>query len=308
MASSSGSGGAPAPTTTTTLINGVQVPVRAVPQTPPIDLALALASSPFAAWAREVDPRFALTSITIQSLDMFGPRVGFVKFAVACTFQGKPVPGIVFARGGAVAILPVLRCGEERWVVCCRQPRLPVGRHFLEIPAGMMDGQGSFVGVAAKEMAEETGIEIREGDLQDLTQLAYGPGQPCGEGGAEAAVAGGALHGMYPSVGGCDVRLWGDGGGGGGEEPRASSHFLGPPPPPRSAPQEFIRIMYFSKEVVPAYLAELHGKITGCAEEGENIRLELVRYEDLWRLCPDAKTLAALLLLERLAAAGKVTV
>jgi hypothetical protein len=70
--------------------------------------------------------------------------------------------------------------------------------------------------------------------------------------------------------------------------------------------QEFIRIMYFSREVEPAYLAELHGKVTGCAEEQENIRLELVRYDDLWRLCPDAKTLAALLLLERLAAAGKV--
>ena len=180
--------------------------MTALAQSPPLDLALALASAPFAAWARELDPRFDLTSIHFQCVDMFGPRVGFIKFAVACTFQGKPVPGIVFARGSAVAILPVLKCGADRWVVCCRQPRLPVGRHFLEIPAGMMDGKGSFVGVAAKEMAEETGIEIREGDLLDLTQLAYGQGEPCGPGGAEAAAAGGALHGMYPSVGGCDVR------------------------------------------------------------------------------------------------------
>jgi len=65
--------------------------------------------------------------------------------------------------------------------------------------------------------------------------------------------------------------------------------------------------MYFSKVVEPAYLAELHGKVAGCAEEGENIRLELVRYEDLWRVCPDAKSLCAMLLLERLAAAGKVS-
>jgi ADP-sugar diphosphatase len=70
--------------------------------------------------------------------------------------------------------------------------------------------------------------------------------------------------------------------------------------------QEFIRIMYYTKEVDSAYLAALHGKVTGCAEEQESIRLELVRYEDLWRLCPDAKTLSALLLLERLTAAGKV--
>lgn len=65
--------------------------------------------------------------------------------------------------------------------------------------------------------------------------------------------------------------------------------------------------MYYTKVVEREYLAELHGKITGCAEEGESIRLELVRYEDLWRLCPDAKSLSAMLLLERLVAAGKVT-
>jgi hypothetical protein len=64
--------------------------------------------------------------------------------------------------------------------------------------------------------------------------------------------------------------------------------------------------MYFTKEVERAYLDSLHGKITGCAEEHESIRLELVRYDDLWRLCPDSKTLAAMLLLERLTAAGKV--
>ena len=207
MASSASAGGAPtAPAPTTALINGKTVPVTALTQSPPLDLALALASAPFTAWVRELDPRFDLASIHFQSIDMFGARVGFVKFAVTCTFQGKPVPGIVFARGSAVAILPVLKCGADRWVVCCRQPRLPVGKHFLEIPAGMMDGKGSFVGVAAKEMAEETGIEIREGDLIDLTHLAYGQGEPCGPGGAEAAAAGGALHGMYPSVGGCDVR------------------------------------------------------------------------------------------------------
>jgi 8-oxo-dGTP pyrophosphatase MutT (NUDIX family) len=221
MASSSspagGAAAAAADAPASVTINGAAVPVTAVPQTPPLNVALALASAPFAAWARELDPRFAVTAVLLQGLDMFGPRVGFVKFAVQGTFQGKPVPGVVFARGGAVAILPVLTCGAERWVVCCRQPRLPVGRHFLEIPAGMMDGKGSFVGVAAKEMAEETGIEIHEGDLQDLTQLAYGPGEPCGPGGHEAAAAGGALHGMYPSVGGCDVRGGGQAAGEGGD-------------------------------------------------------------------------------------------
>jgi len=254
-------------------INGVPVPVTAVEQNPPLDIALALKSAPFMEWVRELDPRFSVSSVLFQSTDMFGPRVGFLKFSVSGSFQGKPVPGIVFGRGAAVAILVVLICGTQRWVVCCRQPRLAVGRHFLEIPAGMMDGKGSFVGVAAKEMAEETGIVINEGDLTDLTALGYGPGTPCGPGGSEAAQAGGPLHGMYPSAGGCD---------------------------------EFIRIMYYPKEVDEAYLSELNGKLTGCAEEQENIRLELVRYQDLWSLCPESKALSAQFLLERLQTVGKV--
>ena len=64
--------------------------------------------------------------------------------------------------------------------------------------------------------------------------------------------------------------------------------------------------MYWSKQVDAPYLAALNGKITGCAEENESIRIELVRYDELWRTCPDAKTLSALLLLERLVAAGRV--
>ena len=265
--------GSSTPASFSVKINGVSVSVSAIEQNPPLNIAQALDSTPFKKWVAELDPRFVVSSVLIQCIDMFGPRVGFVKFLASVTFQGKPVPGIVFARGPAVGILTVLICGTERWVVCCRQPRLPVGRHFLEIPAGMMDDKGSFVGVAAKEMEEETGILIKEYDLTDLTALAYGPGEPCGPGGSEAAQAGGPLHGMFPNAGGCD---------------------------------EFIRIMYYTKEVSEAYLSELHGKLTGCAEEQENIRLELVRYADLWRLCPESKALSAQLLLERLQAAGKV--
>ncbi len=80
---------------------------------------------------RELAPGFSVTGITFQSVDMFGPRIGFVKFMATSTYNGKPVPGIAFGRGAAVAILVVLRCGGERWVVCCRQPRLPIGRYFL---------------------------------------------------------------------------------------------------------------------------------------------------------------------------------
>ena len=62
-----------------------------------------------------------------------------------------------------MAILPLLTCAGQRYVVLCRQPRLPAGfASFPEIPAGMLDGSGHFTGVAAKELQEETGIEISE--------------------------------------------------------------------------------------------------------------------------------------------------
>ncbi|CAG8729957.1 14859_t:CDS:2 [Gigaspora margarita] len=79
-------------------------------------------------------------------------------------------------------------------VVITYQPRLPVpSLNFPEIPAGMLDGSGNFTGKASEEIKEETGIEIRDQDLIDLTELAYGD----------------KYRGAYPSPGGCDefIRL-----------------------------------------------------------------------------------------------------
>ena len=61
-----------------------------------------------------------------------------------------------------------------------------------EIPAGMVDERtGQFRGVAAQEMREETGLVIKQKDLVDLTELAYGN----------------RFRGMIPSAGGCDETL-----------------------------------------------------------------------------------------------------
>jgi len=238
-------------------VGGARVPVFSAAGVPAGAAAAALASRPFVEWAAALDARFVVASVTLQSVDFFGPRVGFVKLLADATFLGARVPGVVFLRGGAVAVLPLLWAADGgAWVVCARQPRLAVGAHFLELPAGMLDDAGSFVGVAAKELAEETGIEIDAAELVDLTALAWR-----GE------------RGLYPSVGACD---------------------------------EFLRLMFFERSVDDAYLAALRGKLAGCAAEGEQITLELVRFADLWRATPDAKTLAAVALLERLVAAGDV--
>lgn len=261
------------PLTHTTLL-GLSTPVFAAPTLPPVTVAAALACRPFQDWACALDPRYSIASITLQSVDFFGPRVGFVKFIADASWCGKRVPGIVFLRGGAVSVLPLLVCRGERWVVCARQPRLAVGSgSFLELPAGMLDDCGSFVGVAAKELVEETGIVIDPSELIDLTALALGTGGDCGSEEGAAAIAG-ARRGLYLSVGACD---------------------------------EFLRLFFFQRTVGKEELDALRGKLTGSPEENEQITLELVRYEDLWKATVDAKTLSSVFLLEKLIQIGKIT-
>merc|ERR1712179_180557 len=93
---------------------------------------------------------------------------------------------------GAVGVLVILSCAGKQYSLITRQARVPVGLgDYPEIPAGMLDGSGNFGGVAAKEMKEETGINISSNDLIDLTELAYGR----------------KFQGMIPSAGGCDEFL-----------------------------------------------------------------------------------------------------
>lgn len=155
----------------------------------------------------KADP-YILRSVTIQSVDRFGKqRIGFVKLVAEVTnSKGIKLPGIAFLRGGSVAMLMILRPSDsknERWVVMTEQPRIPAGSlRFMEIPAGMMDDSGTFAGAAAKEIQEETGLEVKADDLVNMTELAL----------AEAGVKEDLQQAMYPSPGGSDeyiaIFLW----------------------------------------------------------------------------------------------------
>ena len=104
---------------------------------------------------------------------------------------------MVFMRGGAVGVLVILECEGKEYTIITYQARVPVACSNLpEIPAGMLDAKGNFRGVAAEEIAQECDIEIKEEELIDLTELAYGD----------------TWRGMLPSAGG-----WPDEGGGGGQ-------------------------------------------------------------------------------------------
>lgn len=97
---------------------------------------------------------------------------------------GKDIPGIVFLRGGAVAVYIIVEFACVEYVVLTEQFRTPCGKKILELPAGMMDASSNFAGVAMKELAEETGLSPP--NISDLVYL----GAP-----------------IIPSGGGCDEEI-----------------------------------------------------------------------------------------------------
>ena len=172
----------------TVFINGV--PVRVVGKTSDITDKLIIAcmsSLKFGNWINEIDPEFTVSEIVIESVDMFGPNVGFIKVKADATIKAvdkkdgvlkdMPIPSIVFIRGASVAILVILMCEGKRWIIWTKQPRFAVGsRYCVELPAGMLDENGNFAGVAAKELSEETGIKITTSMLNHLGNIYPSPG------------------------------------------------------------------------------------------------------------------------------------
>lgn len=237
------------------------------------------------------DP-YALRSITIQSHDRFGTRIGFLKLSASiANAAGEKLPGAVFLRGPSVAMLVILVPDDvdsssgtgtgtgavvgkegEGYVVLTVQPRVPAGSLAMaELPAGMVDG-GTFVGAAAKEIQEELGLEIKEGELKCLSEMAR-PSAPEQPGGREGEGEGLPLA-MYPSAGGCD---------------------------------EHVTIYMHERRVPRAQLDEWSGKLTGLRDRGEKITLRLVAMGDLWREgSRDGKCLAAVALWEGLRREGRL--
>ncbi|CAA7018582.1 unnamed protein product [Microthlaspi erraticum] len=166
------------------------------------DFRNAIDSSLFTNWLRNLesetgilsDGTMTLKQVLIQGVDMFGKRLGFLKFKAEILDKetGQMVPGIVFARGPAVAVLILLESDGETYAVLTEQVRVPTGKIVLELPAGMLDDDhGDFVGTAVREVEEEIGIKLKKEDMVDLT----------------AFLDPSTGHRVFPSPGGCDEEM-----------------------------------------------------------------------------------------------------
>lgn len=137
----------------------------------------ALKCKKMGAWLDRLSPDFNVEELFIDSIDLFGQHVGFVKFQAKVTCKGVFVPGIVFMRGESVAVLIILSLNGEKFILCTKQARFPVGDSgLLEIVAGMVDEDGNVLGAAAKELKEEANISVNVGELINLGFMYPSPG------------------------------------------------------------------------------------------------------------------------------------
>jgi len=135
-------------------------------------------SATFSDSVRKEPSAFKLDGLHILSLTMVGKegdatnprRALFAKFDLKATYQGKYLPGVVFMRGSAVAILVLLinPSTNKLYTILVKQFRTPFGCNKLELVAGMTDGQADPIGIALTELYEETHLKLKMSDLIEL--------------------------------------------------------------------------------------------------------------------------------------------
>lgn len=117
----------------------------------------------------------------IKTLTEIHKKNGELLFALLDTDvtspEGHILPRIAFIRGHACVIVTMLKnkdTGEQKFLMV-RQRRIGNGQLSLEFPAGMLDYMSNDpVGVAVKELFEETGLQVTQDEIFPLSdQLLY---------------------------------------------------------------------------------------------------------------------------------------
>ncbi|MBN1981144.1 MAG: NUDIX hydrolase [Chitinivibrionales bacterium] len=129
---------------------------------------------------------------TVDPLSTFSKKSGELLFALLKadveTPEGTPLPPIIFIRGNACVVVPLLcnkKTKEEKFLMVM-QRRIATGVAVVEFPAGMIDRVSDAPErIALKELEEETGLCLKPEQLH-------------------------ALHskGLYSSAGACDERIY----------------------------------------------------------------------------------------------------
>lgn len=86
--------------------------------------------------------------------------------------EGYKILPLCFLKGEVVSVLICLidRDTREKFLLLVRQRRICNGAMIYEHPAGMVDGTDAPLDVAVREVAEETGLEIRAEQVQGLNE------------------------------------------------------------------------------------------------------------------------------------------
>lgn len=151
-------------------------------------------SQKFKNWVDNITSKdITLKEFNVTDVDFFGKvspdKVGFIKgkcTAFDTKTGNKIMSNIVFCRGNSVAVLIIVTIKEtsQKYILLCKQIRLPVGKVLIEACAGMLDDKVQnceVLGVVFKEIKEETGFEIKKNDLIQLGNPIIPSGGGCDE-------------------------------------------------------------------------------------------------------------------------------
>lgn len=140
-----------------------------------IDKEILLTQKVLTDWKECIEQSLIIEKIVIDKIWSFkkgSNKANFMSIEVnAKDYRERFVPGYVFLRGPAVAILFLIQDEYgNKFIIETEQARLPIGQAACrESPAGMIDKDNNICGTAISEVKEEIGIEdLNESDLVKL--------------------------------------------------------------------------------------------------------------------------------------------